>query len=156
MDEYRVPKRKTSVGVLLPGGTERTVEVFLSEQAAQHEGAERLDDLLNGPDEFIPAFDVATATFTVLSRAGIAVARVAREVDFEPIDEHTLPTEHEVEVTLLDGRTLRGVVSYVRPPDRSRLTDYLNENSPFILLLEIEHVALVNKRHVARIANLSR
>ena len=151
-DELRVPKRRAQVEVLLPGGAARQVTVFLAEYAPRHSGPERLSDLLNAHDDFVPAIDVATDAMTFLNRHGIAAARVARE--WELGEELTGAEQHEVEVTLVDGTTLRGTVAYVMPPDKSRLLDYLNDAQPFVRLAETERVALVNKRHIARVAKV--
>jgi hypothetical protein len=153
--DLRVPKHKTAVEVALPGGAIRRMALFLAEAAPDHDGPETPLDLLNGRDEFIPAFDEAAGAMAFLHRPGLPVVRVARALDAaEP--ELTLPTEHEVEVTLLDGSALAGLVSYVRPTDRSRLMDVLNEPTPFFRLLQDEQVAYVNKRHVACVALRSR
>jgi hypothetical protein len=62
-----------------------------------------------------------------------------------------LPDEHEIEVLLESGQSLRGLISYVLPPERCRVVDYLNEAAPFFALLEGGGTALVNKRHVRRV-----
>ena len=156
MDELRVPKRRVPVDVVLPGGAGRSVFVFLSEAAASHDGQERLSDLLNGSDSFIPALETNGGGMTFLHRTSIAVARVASE--FEPDDGggFTIPTEHEVEIALTDGSQLTGLVSYVLPPERARLVDFLNRCEPFFRLLERETVALVGRAHVARVGLVSR
>jgi hypothetical protein len=59
--------------------------------------------------------------------------------------------KHEVEITLTDGTTLRGAVFFVLPHARSRLLDYLNDAQPFVRLAEPSRVALINKRHIARV-----
>jgi hypothetical protein len=151
-DELRVPKQKVAVEVLLPGGAARQVQVFLAEFASTHVGPERLSDLLNGDSEFVPALDQELDTMTFLGRRSIAVARVLPE--WEPAEDATLATDHPVEIALADGTTLRGKVSFVLPPERSRLLDYLNDEPPFLRLQEAERVALVNKRHIARVARL--
>ena len=56
------------------------------------------------------------------------------------------------DVLLQDGTSLIGLISFVRPPDRSRLVDVLNETPPFFRLLQGDLVAYVNKAHVARVA----
>src|SRR4051794_15590579 len=131
MQELRVPKRRTAVEVLLPGGAVRHVAVFLAEFAPGHQGTERLSDLLNGSADFVPALDVDSDAMTFLNRHAVSVARVAREVETEAGDDVTIPTEQEVEITLMDGASLTGLIAYVLPPDRSRLVDYLNDASPF-------------------------
>jgi hypothetical protein len=152
VNELRVPKQRVEVEILLPGGESRRVAVFLAEFASHHRGGERLSDLLNGPGSFFPAVDVDADQVSFINRAAIAVARVAPAVEPDTSAELTLPTEHEVEITLVDGRTVEGVISFVQPPERSRLMDYLNEAPPFFRVLEEKRVSLVNKAHVALIA----
>ncbi|BDG04848.1 hypothetical protein [Anaeromyxobacter oryzae] len=156
MEELRVPKRRVPAEVVLPGGAERRVVLFLAEAAADHSGAEQPGDLLNGPGDFFPALDELAGAMTFLHRGAVAVVRVARTLEADCAEALTLPTEHEVEVHLADGSCRTGLVSYLRPPDRARLVDFLNEAPPFFRLLEADAVALVNKRHVTRVVLLSR
>lgn len=152
MNELRVPKQRVEVELLLPGGESRRVAVFLAEFASHHRGGERLSDLLNGPGAFFPAVDIDADQVSFINRTAIAVARVAPEGEPDPSAEFTLPTEHEVAITLVDGTTIEGLIAFVKPPERSRLMDYLNEAPPFFRVLEGQRVSLVNKAHVARIA----
>jgi hypothetical protein len=155
MQDLRVPKRAVPVEVVLPGGEARQVSVYLSEGAATHPGPERLSDLLNGSAPFIPARESGSGAMSFLHRASIAVARVP--ADEEPADDSfTIPTEHEVEITLVDGARLSGLVAYVAPESRERLVDFLNRTEPFFRLLERDRVALVGRAHVARVALLQR
>lgn len=156
MEDLRVPKHRAAVEVLLPGGACRPVALFLAEAAPGHAGPERPSDLLNGAGEFMPAFDEERGVMSFLQRGAIALLRVPRALEEDEADALTLPTEHEVEVHLGDGTVLSGLVSFVRPPERSRLVDFLNEAPPFFKLLEPGSVALVNKRHVSRVVLLAR
>jgi len=151
MDELRVPKHRTAVEVVLPGGAVRRMALFLAEAAPDHAGPEVPLDLLNGRDDFIPAFDDSAGAMSFLHRPGVPVVRVARALDAGEVDV-TLPTEHEVDVQLTDGTSLAGLVSFVRPADRTRLVDVLNEPHPFFRLLQGDQVAYVNKRHVSCVA----
>ncbi len=152
MSDLRVPKHRLAVEIVLPGGARRRVAVFLAEAAAGHEGPERLSDLLNGAEDFIPALDEEAGVMTFLNRAAVALARVPGGAEAEPGDEFTLPTEHQVEITLVDGTRLSGLVSYILPADRARLVDFLNQKAPFLRLVENGGVTLVSRRHVARVA----
>lgn len=155
VDDLRIPKRAVPVEVVVPGGGVRRVSVFLAEGAASHPGPERVSDLLNGSEPFIPAREEPGGAMTFLHRASIAVARVA--ADEEPADaSYTIPTEHEVQIALADGTLLAGLVSYVAPENHGRLVDFLNRPEPFIRLLTPDGVALVGRAHVARVALLSR
>jgi hypothetical protein len=157
MNELRVPKRRVEVELLLSGGSGRRVALFLSEHAPDHLGAERVSDLLNQGGEFLPALDVARGGgHACIARSAVVFVRVPAPGEPEDGAEwHTIPTEHEVEVTLVDGGRLRGLVTYVLPPERSRVLDYLNEPEPFFRLQQREGVVLVNKRHVAEVEVLA-
>jgi hypothetical protein len=150
-DELKVPKRRAQVEVLLPGGAVRQVTIFLAEYASAHDGPERLSDLLNGGDDFVPALDLASDTMTFLGRQSIAAARVAPDWDEE---DAPATSQQEVEITLTDGTELHGTMAFVMSEEHSRLLDYLNDSPPFLRLIEQGRVALVNKRHIARVAKV--
>lgn len=154
MDELRVPKRRLPVEIVLPAGERRNVNVFLAEYAVDHAGAERLSDILNGTGNFIPAVDTSTDRVVFFNRTAIAYARVAVTEERDESDDLTIPTEFPVEVTLLDRSRIAGLVSFILPPDRARLADFLNSPQPFFRLLQQDAVALVNKLHVAQISTV--
>ena len=158
LESLSVPKRRVAAQFVLPGGASRDVAVFLAEAAPGHTGGERLSDLLNNSgSQFIPALDAETDAMTFVRCENLALARVAAEHEPNVVDQFTIPTEHEVEVMLVDGQKLRGLITYVLPEAHSRLTDYLNNSAPpFFPVLEGERVALVNKRHVAYVETLRR
>lgn len=158
LESLSVPKRRVAAQFVLPGGASRDVAVFLAEAAPGHTGGERLSDLLNNSgSQFIPAIDAATDAMTFVHCENLALARVAAELEPNVVDQFTIPTEHEVEVMMVDGTKLRGLITYVLPEAHSRLTDYLNHSAPaFFPVLEGERVALVNKRHVAYVETLRR
>jgi len=156
MEDLRVPKRRIPVEVILPGGKTSKMTLFLSEVAADHTGPERTSDLLNGGDDFVPAFDESGKVMTFLNRAAISAVRLDPALDTDVAEEVSIPTEHEVELLLQDGTALRGLVSYLRPSERSRLVDYLNEAPPFFRLIDAGVLVLVNKRHVVRVGLVSR
>lgn len=151
MEDLRVPKRRVSAEAILPTGAVRRITLFLAEAASSHTGPERPSDLLNGGGDFLPALDEDAGAMTFLNRTAVAAVRVRGREPEGAAEDLTLPTEHVVEVTFESGATLRGLISYLRPAERSRLVEFLNERDPFFHLLEDEAVVLVNKRHVARV-----
>jgi hypothetical protein len=112
-------------------------------------GHERLSDLLNARDDFLPALDLGSETMTFVARASIAAATVGQE--WEPATDVGEAERHEVEIALLGGTVLRGGLHFLLPPDRSRLLDHLNDAQWFLRLDQGDKVVLVNKRHIARV-----
>ncbi len=154
-EDLRVPKRKVAVDLVLAGEGARRVSLFLAEAAPDHDGPELVRDLVNGPARFLPGVDEASGAVVFLHLAAVVLIRIARELDAGE-DAFDLPIEHPVELALADGTRLQGIISYVRPGERARLVDLLNEPAPFVRLIEAGAVALVNKAHIARIDLLSR
>ena len=149
MERLRVPKRRVEVELLLLGSGRQRVAFFLGECSSEHLGGERLSDLLNGSADFLPAIELGSDLPIFLGRSCIGAALIAGAE--EPADDATLPTEHEVTIALTDGQELTGALSFVRPPDRSRILDFLNDAPAFFPLVLGERLALVNKRSVARV-----
>ena len=152
MVDLTVPKRRVAVTATLAGGFRRQVTVFLAEAAPGHAGGERLSDLLNGGSDFIPALESETRAMTFLNRAAVMIAEVDAEAERTGADELSIPTEHAIELTLDDGRALRGLVTYFLPPDRARLADFLNDGTLFLPLHAGSRVLLVHKRHITLVA----
>ena len=149
MESLRVPKHRAPVDIVWMDGASQSFQVFLADSAAGHRGPERLSDLLGGDSGFVPAFDQSNGPIW-LNLNNIAAVRATPQLD--PLtDVDTLPTEHDVEVTMSSGAVFRGLISYVRPDEQSRLTDFLNDGGPFIRLLDGASVVFVNKRHVLRV-----
>ena len=152
----QVPKQRVEVEILACG-ERRAVTVFLSEFVPERAGPERVSDLLERDEPFFPALDHTTARMTFVSRAAVVLARVPRELEEHDAHDVAAPTEHEVEVRLLDGEVVRGIVSYVLAPENARPVDFLNEPGRFFrLLVATDYVLLVNKQHVACVTLVSR
>jgi hypothetical protein len=152
MSDYRVPKRRLPVRVTLAGGASLDVHLFLAAFAGNHAGEERVEDLLNGPDDFIPAEEAESGTVTLLNRSALVVAVLTQEGVNDPPGVVGEGVEHAVTVLLLDGSELTGLVRYARPEANGRLSDFLNEPTPFLEVRVDGGRAFVGKRHVARIA----
>ncbi len=150
-EELRVPKQRTAVEVLLPGGEWRKYTVFLAASSATREGPERVSDLLAADAEFFPAAEENGGRMTMLSRSAIAAIRVEPWAEVSAQPSSLLQLEHAIEVTLVSGLTLRGLLCFAAPSDHARVVDHLNAAPQFFALQEAAAVALVNKRHVARV-----
>ncbi|HET9594921.1 MAG TPA: hypothetical protein VFP65_05025 [Anaeromyxobacteraceae bacterium] len=150
-----MPKRTVEAEIVLCDGSGGRFALFLSEHASRHEGPEEVADLLEADGAFLPARDLASGRIAFLRRDAIAVAAL----DGVAEDPFALaPAEqHALEARLPGGRTVRGVVSYVLPPDRARVLDHLNQPGAFLALHGDDGVVrLVAKRHVARLDALER
>ena len=150
-DELRVPKQRTAVEVLQPDGCWRRYAVFLAASSGSREGPERVSDLLAAAGEFFPAVEENGGRVTMLSRQAIAAVRVEPWGEAEMAANPSSSLEHAVEVTLVSGLALHGLLCFAAPADHARVVDHLNAAPLFFALQEPAAVALINKRHVARV-----
>jgi hypothetical protein len=56
-----------------------------------------------------------------------------------------------VEVTLVTGKRLHGDFVYLLPPERRRVSDLLNHQSRFLLLVDDSHCRYINRDAVERV-----
>ena len=151
MSDYHVPKRRIPVQLTLVGGSRLHVQLFLAPLTSGHVGEERVEDLLNGSHDFLPAHEVGSGETLLLNRSALVVARVTHGEVTDLPGEVGDGAEHAVQVYLLDGTSLEGRICYARPESSARLSDFLNEPAPFFELQSSEGTVFVSKRHVARI-----
>lgn len=155
MEDFRVPKRAVVVDVTRPDDVTFQVEVYLSEYASNHAGGERLSEMLNS-GSFLPARDLGRNKVNFLNSSSVVIARVDREVEADDdAAAHTIPAEYEVEVTLITGKSVQGLLTFVLPPDRARVLDYLKACPKFIPLIEADRLALINRDYIAQIEVLT-
>lgn len=153
MSEFRVPKRQVEVELSVVGVGKMRLSLFLSEFASHHEGSELVSDLFNGDSEFIAGKDVASGRAVVIRRGAALLVRVPREFERNAEGDY----EREVTLTLEDGQSVSGVMSYVMPPESSRPVDYLNDGAPLFFPVRTgDEVALVNKSRVSRVELISK
>ena len=157
VEDLKVPKRRVPVSLTLAGGVHTRVALFLADAVPGLSDHERLCDLLEDDAPFLPALDLESGAITFISRAALVVAEAGADAERGPGDELGLPTEFAVEVMVVDGQRLRGHVSYVLPPDRARLVDFLNDGRQFLPLYgDGDTVRFVHKRRVCRVDLLER
>jgi hypothetical protein len=151
VEALAVPKRTAAVRILLDDGSEGAYALFLAGHASHRDGPEEVADLLEEGTRFLPVRDLGAGGIAFLRCDAIAVVEVDATTGGD--DPFALaPTEqHEVEVRLRGGRTVRGFVAYVLPPDRARVLDHLNEPGAWLALHGEGVLRLVHKRHVTRV-----
>ncbi len=156
---YQVPKRSVLVEITLAGRSPLTLRLFLSEQAATRTGGERLSDLLNGPDGFLPASDNEDQV-VFLHRQAVLCLSVDADSEFggEHASAEDLAPEHaistQVEILMDNGDCMTGELRYLMPEGSRRLQDLLNQPEKFLILRDGERAHLINKGHILRVAQV--
>ena len=149
---YRLPRVRIDAEIHLSGRQMRRVNLFLGDRAETRPGPERPSDLLNSSADFIPALERDVVVLINLEQ----VLRVTVDAELEiGADELTMldasiaqATRQRVHLTLDDGTTARGDLSYVLPEGQRRIQDYLNSKNRFFPLFDGGLVHLIRKSRV--------
>lgn len=159
MSELRIEKRRVSVSVSLTAGHRFTGALFLSAQAAAHAGPERLLDLLNASEGFLPfelVSSVGARETILLNRSHIAVVQSeASHHDLADDTSYQVAPQKSVALLLATGEELSGVLRIDRPSGRNRLSDGLNDHIGFRYLETANGILAVNFAYVVRITPLA-
>jgi len=148
MEELRIPKRQLEIETVNVDGVRRQVIVYLSEFLEHRAGGERVSDLLNSDEDFFPVVDKETNATLFLAREGLMFARVRTQEELTPVEQTNPLTEHCVDISLSDGAMIKGVLAYLRQPERARVVDVLNEPGRFLPVRTGDFTLLINKRHI--------
>jgi hypothetical protein len=144
MSDYRIEKDRFSVKLFFSDGTVDEGNIYLSLQAANHEGRESVGDVLNQQDVFLPVNFSTKSTKLVNKRHLLMVSFPSRE------EEESLGAEvnrHDVILHLANGASIEGKFIFLLPPHSSRVKDYLSQAESFMELRKNGEIYLVNKRH---------
>src|SRR5262245_7831852 len=150
--EFRFEKRRAEASVMLVGGESARGSFFVAGAQSNHEGAQRVGELLNGEPGFFP-FEIQTAngSRTVLyNRAHvITVGLTESEASRDP--GYAVAKRRDVWILLSDGRRLRGVVRVYRPEGRDRLSDWTRQPETFRYIDTDDGPFLVNAAHIVAV-----
>lgn len=150
--DFKVPMSELPVQVALSGIDDvLDLLVFLAPFSETREGAERIDDYLNGARRFLPMLSQGLPQ--IINRDEILWLRTpAPEEEPPALHEDGQPaiTHKPAELELADGTKIEGYVSVgQRPPERSRLSDILNDDKELFLRIDGDTaVYFVNKRFI--------
>jgi hypothetical protein len=144
MVEQRIAKTTRKVQVTLLNGQQLSGEVFLSLYGTHHAG-QRLGELLNGEDDFIP-FKTAE-TVSILNTAQILMVKTEAT---EELDElMTLGKRYSIQVATPHHRKMLQAEVYVNlPAETSRVRDWLNQPIDFLCLFLADDIIYLNRKQI--------
>lgn len=156
--QYRVPKVSVEVSVTLEGGLQVQGNAHVSPASGDHDGRERLIELLLADEPFMPlTSDEGDAR--LIHKRRIVLIRFASLYDADLSPEETegaleVPVRVELCGVPADRAIVDGRLLIVMPPGHCRILDVLNVARPFFPLLSDGGVALVGLKHVVSVTPL--
>jgi len=150
--EFRFEKQRAEASVTIVGGESATGSFFVAGAQSNHEGAQRVGELLNQETGFFP-FEIQTADGprTILYHRAHVITVTVTNSEAASDPGYAVAKRRDVFILLSDGRKLRGVVRVYRPEGRDRLLDWTRQPEVFRYVDTDEGTLLVNAAHIVAV-----
>lgn len=141
----KVDKFKRQATLRVSTGGKLDVNFFLSYSSEEHNGRELIIDVLNSERSFIPLEDVLKDEILMIGKNRFMdVELTERDLLAETLEGREIP----VQIELIDGDILEGSFFTELPPDKLRLSDYLNHTGQFVYLCRDGKDVILNKDYI--------
>jgi len=144
MNEQRISVDLRQIEVVLSTGERLVGETFLQLHGLCQSGPQRLSEVLNGEDNFLPLRAGGTVKLLNLDQVMSVYADASDE--FDPLLE--LGEEHLVRVTPAVGEPLDARIFVNLPNGHNRVKDYLNQSRRFLLFLSGAQVVFLARKRI--------
>lgn len=152
MDHLKQPKRELLLQIKLEGDdTAYKYKVFLGEFSRIRPGSQTPEEFFNEANQYIPARNIDSDQMEFLNKKKILWAKFDLINDDES-DDHIPGTIKNI-IVRMEGGTLNGTVEIMLPPERSRITDFINQDDRFFLLTTEEGCYVINKDQVGSVSD---
>lgn len=155
MSEFRFEKQRVSATLTLAPGASVSGSFFVAGQTSNHDGAERIGDLLNAQTGFFP-FELRDGTTVLYNRAHlVAVALEPGVTEAERDPGYDVATHRNVGMLLSTGMRVKGRVAVYAPQGRDRLSDYARSAEPFRYVVTQKNTLIINAAHIVELTELA-
>jgi hypothetical protein len=117
----------------------------LNPNAEDHTGKETILDVLKSKASFIPLENFQTNEIFFVNKTSIMLLDLPER---DLTEKTKLAPEAAVQIKLNNGKMLSGKFSIEMPPERSRVSDYLNFSSEILYLCWEEGDIILNKVYI--------
>jgi len=147
MSDQRLATEVCTIELQLATGEELQGELFLQLVGAHAFGAQRLDEVLNGEDCFLPVRCHGKVTlFNLQQIASVSVPDDGENDVLMKLGEH-----HQVSVCTTVGKQFEAEIYVNRPATRSRVKDFLNQPHRFLPFFSGNRVVYLNLHYILQV-----
>lgn len=147
MDDQRISVETRRIKLTLSNGSQLSGETFLQLHGEHLTGLQRVEEILNGEEIFLP-FRYA-GKVELINLTQVVSLAVAAEEEFDPL--LALGEEHQVRIETTVGEALDVRIFVNLPDGRTRVKDFLNQPVRFLLLLHEDQVIYLARNHILRV-----
>jgi hypothetical protein len=151
-DQWAATER-VAARIALAEGVTLAGEIYLQPSTAFHETRETPLEMLNRRELFFPLSQPG-GQFLLIAKAQVVSLSYEGAVVDDP--ERASAARHiGIEVTMVGGASYEGDAATELPPNKSRLSDYLNAPEPFFSMVVGESTLCLNRSRVRSARPLS-
>jgi len=155
LSEFRVEKRRAPGTLTLANGEIVHGAFFVAGGSPQHDGPERVGELLNGATHFFPfERNDSGDPRTVLYNRSIIVTVALTTAEARLVPGYDVATKRTVSLQLSTGARITGIAGIYRPEGRDRVSDWTLDPAMFRYVETPEATLLVNVQHILEISEL--
>ncbi len=147
MDDQRISVATRSIKLTLSNGIQVSGETFLQLHGEQLTGLQRVGEILNGDDNFLPFRHEDNVKLVNLEQ--VVSVEVAAEEEFDPL--LALGEEHHIQVEAVVGDLLDVHIFVNLPGGRNRVKDFLNQKKRFLLFRQEDRILYLAQNKILRI-----
>ncbi|MCG6917914.1 MAG: hypothetical protein LJE89_10245 [Deltaproteobacteria bacterium] len=141
----KIDKFKKQATLRVSTGGNLDVNFFLNYSTQERPGRELIIDVLNSKISFIPLEDILKDEILMIGKNRfMEVELTERDLSVEALGGREIP----VQIELINGDILEGSFFTDLPPDKLRLSDYLNHTPQFIYLCREPNDLILNKDYI--------
>jgi len=147
MDSQRISKETCSVLFSLSDGRKLWGEVFLNLYGARHDGSQRVGELLNGDECFVPIR--ADGETLLINLFQLVSAQVEAAVELDEL--MTLGEHYTVRVQTVLGQDFSAEVYVDLPEGGRRVKDFMNRAQGFMRFIVGDQVLYLNRNFIVSV-----
>lgn len=147
MEEQRISVQTRRVEIALTNGERLKGELFLQLHGAHIDGPQRLGEILNGEDSYIPLRHDGQIDLINLEQVVAVSSSATEEVD----DLLKIGEEHQVKVYTTTGQSMDLRIYVNLPCGKTRVKDFLNQRKKFLLFLHDDTVIYLSRDNIIRV-----
>jgi hypothetical protein len=147
MEDRRVSVETRQVELVLVTGDRISGEFFLQLQGMHLTGPQRVGEVLNAEECFLPLRIADSVRLVNLDQ--IVAVYTASEGEFDPL--LMLGEEHQIQVTPVVGEPIKVKIHVNLPSGRNRAKDFLNQPKRFLLFLYNDQVVYLARNKILQV-----
>ena len=149
MDDQRIIVETCQVELVMVNGLCISGETFLQLQGVYLTGPQRVGELLNDEEIFLPVRSGQQVQLVNLEQ--VVSVSLSAELELDPL--LTLGEEHQVRVEPVAGDIVDARIFVNLPGNKSRVKDFLNQKKRFLPFLHEDHVIYFARKRILRVTD---